>query len=292
MSKSEKNIIKGRLVRSYLLSLFTISLILFLMGAVLLLGVNGKAVSDYFKESVVVSLILKNSVQEGEAMQLIKKIEMRDGVKSVDYISKEQGQKEMEKILGSDFLDVFQANPIPISLDIKLKGEYVVSDSLAVISEEFSKEKLVEEVVYQDSLVETLNANLRKIGVVFAVVIAILLLISSVLISNTVRLNVYDKRFVVNTMRLVGATKSFIRKPFITKGLFQGLIASLLAVVALLITLYFAQKEFGQLFAIFDANLMLIVMAVLILVGVLICVVSTAISVNKIVSLNKDELYY
>lgn len=292
MSKSEKSIIKGRLVRSYLLSLFTISLILFLMGAVLLLGVNGKAVSDYFKESVVVSLILKNSVQEGEAMQLIKKIEMRDGVKSVDYISKEQGQKEMEKILGSDFLDVFQANPIPISLDIKLKGEYVVSDSLAVISEEFSKEKLVEEVVYQDSLVETLNANLSKIGVVFAVVIAILLLISSVLISNTVRLNVYDKRFVVNTMRLVGATKSFIRKPFITKGLFQGLIASLLAVVALLITLYFAQKEFGQLFAIFDANLMLIVMAVLILVGVLICVVSTAISVNKIVSLNKDELYY
>ena len=292
MSKSEKNIIKGRLVRSYLLSLFTISLILFLMGAVLLLGVNGKAVSDYFKESVVVSLILKNSVQEGEAMQLIKKIEMRNGVKSVDYISKEQGQKEMEKILGSDFLDVFQANPIPISLDIKLKGEYVVSDSLAMISEEFSKEKLVEEVVYQDSLVETLNANLSKIGVVFAVVIAILLLISSVLISNTVRLNVYDKRFVVNTMRLVGATKSFIRKPFITKGLFQGLIASLLAVVALLITLYFAQKEFGQLFAIFDANLMLIVMAVLILVGVLICVVSTAISVNKIVSLNKDELYY
>ena len=292
MSKSEKSIIKGRLVRSYLLSLFTISLILFLMGAVLLLGVNGKAVSDYFKESVVVSLILKNSVQEGEAMQLIKKIEMRDGVKSVDYISKEQGQKEMEKILGSDFLDVFQANPIPISLDIKLKGEYVVSDSLAMISEEFSKEKLVEEVVYQDSLVETLNANLSKIGVVFAVVIAILLLISSVLISNTVRLNVYDKRFVVNTMRLVGATKSFIRKPFITKGLFQGLIASLLAVVALLITLYFAQKEFGQLFAIFDANLMLIVMAVLILVGVLICVVSTAISVNKIVSLNKDELYY
>ena len=292
MSKSEKSIIKGRLVRSYLLSLFTISLILFLMGAVLLLGVNGKAVSDYFKESVVVSLILKNSVQEGEAMQLIKKIEMRDGVKSVDYISKEQGQKEMEKILGSDFLDVFQANPIPISLDIKLKGEYVVSDSLAMISEEFSKEKLVEEVVYQDSLVETLNANLRKIGVVFAVVIAILLLISSVLISNTVRLNVYDKRFVVNTMRLVGATKSFIRKPFITKGLFQGLIASLLAVVALLITLYFAQKEFGQLFAIFDASLMLIVMAVLILVGVLICVVSTAISVNKIVSLNKDELYY
>ena len=292
MSKSEKSIIKGRLVRSYLLSLFTISLILFLLGAVLLLGVNGKAVSDYFKESVVVSLILKNSVQEGEAMQLIKKIEMRDGVKSVDYISKEQGQKEMEKILGSDFLDVFQANPIPISLDIKLKGEYVVSDSLAVISEEFSKEKLVEEVVYQDSLVETLNANLSKIGVVFAVVIAILLLISSVLISNTVRLNVYDKRFVVNTMRLVGATKSFIRKPFITKGLFQGLIASLLAVVALLITLYFAQKEFGQLFAIFDANLMLIVMAVLILVGVLICVVSTAISVNKIVSLNKDELYY
>ena len=292
MSKSEKSIIKGRLVRSYLLSLFTISLILFLMGAVLLLGVNGKAVSDYFKESVVVSLILKNSVQEGEAMQLIKKIEMRDGVKSVDYISKEQGQKEMEKILGSDFLDVFQANPIPISLDIKLKGEYVVSDSLAMISEEFSKEKLVEEVVYQDSLVETLNANLSKIGVVFAVVIAILLLISSVLISNTVRLNVYDKRFVVNTMRLVGATKSFIRKPFITKGFLQGLIASLLAVVALLITLYFAQKEFGQLFAIFDANLMLIVMAVLILVGVLICVVSTAISVNKIVSLNKDELYY
>ena len=292
MSKKEKNIIKGRLVRSYLLSLFTISLILFLMGAVLLLGVNGKAVSDYFKESVVVSLILKNSVQESEAMQLIKKIEMRDGVKSVDYVSKEQGQEEMEKILGSDFLDVFQANPIPISLDIKLQGEYVVSDSLEMISQELSEEKLVEEVVYQDSLVETLNANLRKIGIVFAVVIAILLLISSVLISNTVRLNVYDKRFVVNTMRLVGATKAFIRKPFLTKGFFQGLFASLLAVMALLVALYFAQKEFGQLFAIFDANLMLIVMAVLVLVGVLICVAATALAVNKIVSLNKDELYY
>ena len=207
------------------------------------------------------------------------------------FVSREQGAKEMTDLLGEDFLNVFEAAPIPVSVDVTLKADYVSSDSLEVVKNEIMKSPLVDEVVYQQSLVDKLNTNLRKISMVLGVFIVLLLFISFVLINNTVRLNVFSRRFTIHTMRLVGATKSFIRAPFLVQAVFQGLFSALLATLMLVGILFFVRNEFAQLFEVFRLDMLLIVIGVEILAGVLICVVSTALVVGRLVSLSKDELY-
>jgi cell division transport system permease protein len=151
---------------------------------------------------------------------------------------------------------------------------------------------MVDEVVYQQSLVDALNANLRKISLVLFIFIALLLFISYVLINNTVRLNVFSRRFTIHTMKLVGATRSFIRAPFLIQSVFQGLFSSFLAIIILLGILFFIRTEFIQLFQIFRLDYLLLVMGIVIVSGIVICLLSTYLVVNKLVSLGKDELYY
>lgn len=292
MRKQDNNIIYGRLVRSYLSSVVSISLVLFLVGLVGLLMVNAKSVSDYFKENIRMSAILKLEADDGDAVALSKQISAFDFVKDVDIITKEQGVKEMERVLGEDFLDVFESNPIPISLEIQIDAEYVSKDSLAVIEKKISGYPLVNEVAYQESLVDLLNANLEKIGIVVAVFIAILLFISFVLINNTVRLNVYSKRFTIHTMRLVGATKGFITGPFVGQAFFQGFISGSLAVLGLLGVLYAIRNEFNHLFMLFDLITLAYLLCVVIAIGVLICMASTSMVVRRLISLTKDDLYF
>ena len=197
----------------------------------------------------------------------------------------------MKALLGDDFLDVFETSPIPASVDVKLMAGYVSADSLEVVKERLSAFSEVDEVVYQRSLVDALNANLSKISMVLAVFIGLLLFISCVLINNTVRLNVYARRFTIHTMRLVGATRSFIRWPFIVQAVFQGLFAAIVSIIMLLAILFFVRNEFSQLFEIFRLDLLLVVMGIVVLSGLVICVVSTWFVVNRLVSLKKDELY-
>ena len=194
--------------------------------------------------------------------------------------------------LGEDFLNVFETAPIPVSVDVNLKAEYVSPDSLEVVRKEISGSPLVEEVVYQQSLVDKLNTNLAKISLVLAVFVALLLFISFVLINNTVRLNVFSKRFTIHTMKLVGATKSFIRGPFLGQSIFQGLFSALLAILMLLGALFIVRREVSQLFEVFSLDLLLVVLGIVVVSGVVICFVSTYLVVGKLVSLPKDELYY
>ena len=292
MSKKEKNIINRRLIHSYLSSIISISLVLMLVGIVGFFAVNAKQVSNYFKENMIVSVILKQNVTEENALKLLNKIDKNVFVKSAEYISKERGAKEMEALLGEDFLKVFESNPIPISIDLQLEGDYLSKDSLSVIENKLMKEKLVEEVVYQESLVEILNANLKKIGIVLTIVIILLMFISFVLINNTVRLNVYSKRFTIHTMRLVGATRGFIRRPIIVQALFQGLISGVLACIVLSVGLFFVKREFEQLFVIFDVGLIGAVLVGVVILGMIICILSAFFVVNKLVYLSKDDLYY
>ena len=198
----------------------------------------------------------------------------------------------MEELLGSDFLDVFETSPIPMSIDITLNADYVSADSLEVVRATVSKSPIVDEIVYQTSLVEALNANLSKISLGLGVLIALLLFISFVLINNTVRLNVFARRFTIHTMKLVGATKSFIRAPFLVQAVFQGIFSSFIAILALVGILYLMRNEFAQLFQIFRLDLLLIVMGIVVASGIIICFVSTWIVVGKLVSLKKDDLYY
>jgi cell division transport system permease protein len=171
-------------------------------------------------------------------------------------------------------------------------ADYVSADSLDVVNERIMASPLVDEVVYQRSLVDALNANLSKISIVISILIALLLFISFVLINNTVRLNVFARRFTIHTMKLVGATRSFIRAPFLVQSAFQGVFAAFISIIALIGMLFIMRSEFAQLFEIFRLDLLMIVMGIVLFSGVAICLTSTWFVVNKLLSLSKDELYY
>lgn len=291
MASGENRLIRRRLAGAWLSTVISISLVLLLVGVAGLLVANARSVSDYFKENMQVSVLMKQEVGDDEAMEYVSDLDTKPFIKSTTFVSREQGAKEMTDLLGEDFLNVFEAAPIPVSVDVTLKADYVSSDSLEVVKNEIMKSPLVDEVVYQQSLVDKLNTNLRKISMVLGVFIVLLLFISFVLINNTVRLNVFSRRFTIHTMRLVGATKSFIRAPFLVQAVFQGLFSALLATLMLVGILFFVRSEFAQLFEVFRLDMLLIVIGVEILAGVLICVVSTALVVGRLVSLSKDELY-
>lgn len=291
MGKKESNILFRRLFHSYLSSVVSISLVLFLVGIAGIVAANAKGVSDFFKENIAVSAIMNVEVSEVEAGAVAKEFLKKRYVKGVDIVSKEQGVKEMKELLGEDFLSVFESNPIPVSLDIQVNAEYFSKDSLAMIQRELQLDPMVAEVVYQESLVDLLNANLEKIGVVLGVFILLLMFISFVLINNTVRLNVYSKRFTIHTMRLVGATKGFICRPFAGQAFFQGIISSSIAVLALIGVLYIVRNEFNQMFLLFDMKVLGIVLLGVIAIGILICLLSTIFVVRRLISLTNDELY-
>lgn len=292
MARNESNILYRRLLRSYFSSVISISLVLFLVGMAGVLIVNARSVSNYFKENITVSAILTPEADEADASALADSLERTGYVKEVRIISKEEGTEEMKEILGDDFMDVFEVNPIPVSLELQISADYISTDSLAVIEESLYGHSAVGEVVYQQSLVELLEANLERIGLIAGIFVLLLLFISVVLINNTVRLNVYAKRFTIHTMRLVGATKGFITRPFVGQAFFQGMISGAIADVFILGTLYLIRNEFYQLFSLFDAMLLGAVMAATVVLGMLICMISTSAGVRSLISLKRSELYY
>lgn len=292
MTSNDNKIMRRRLANAYLSSVISISLVLFLVGLASLLLVNARGVSDYFKENMQVSVMMKQTVSDEEALDFRDKLEKESFIKSTVFISREQGERELADQLGDDFLDIFETSPIPVSIDVTLNADYVSADSLEVVKTEISASPLVDEVVYQKSLVDALNANLNRISMIIAVFVALLLFISYVLINNTVRLNVFARRFTIHTMKLVGATRSFIRAPFLVQSAFQGIFAAFIAIIALIVMLYFMRSGFEQLFEIFRLDLLLAVMGIVIVSGLAICLLSTWFVVNKLVSLKKDKLYY
>ena len=292
MSKGENKIMRRRLANAYLSSVISISLVLLLVGVASMLLVNAKSVSDYFKENMQVSVLMKDSVPEEKAVAFSESLLDERYIKTATFISREQGQAELAELLGEDFVDIFETSPIPASVEITLDADYVSSDSLEVVKTEISKSPLVAEVNYQGSLVDALNDNLSKISLILAFFIGLMLFISYVLINNTVRLNVYARRFTIHTMQLVGATRSFIRAPFLVQSAFQGIFSAFVAIMALIVILFFLRNGFEQLFEIFRLDLLLLVMAIVLVSGLVICVTSTYFVVNKLVSLKKAELYY
>ena len=292
MSEGESRLIRRRLVGAWLSTVVSISLVLFLVGVASLLLVNARSVSDYFKENLQISVMMKTGVSEESAMAFRSVIDSIPGVRQTTLIPVEQGVREMSELLGEAFLNVFEMSPIPVSIDVALNADHVWADSIDVIRKEILTSPLVDEVVYQQSLVDKLNTNLGKISMVLGIFIALLLFISFVLINNTIRLNVFSKRFSIHTMKLVGATKAFIRGPFLVQSVFQGMFSALVAIAMLVALLFFIRREFVQLFEIFSLDLLLVVMGIVFASGIIICLLSTYFVVGKLVSLSKDELYY
>ena len=291
MQNLSNRLVRRRLFGAWVSTVISISLVLLLVGVASILLLNARSVSDYFKENLQVSVLMKQDVTEEQALAYQSSLAGLPGVKATTFISREQGIEEMAQMLGRDFLDVFSTAPVPVSIDVNLEAAYVSPDSLEVVKKALSASPLVDEVVYQTSLVEALNANLQKIGLVLGVLILLLLFISFVLIGNMVRLNVFSRRFTIHTMQLVGATRGFIRAPFIGQSALQGLFAALVAILLLVGGLFILRKEFVQLFEIFRLDTLLATMGIVIVSGVLICVVSTWIVVGRLVRFDRDQLY-
>jgi len=292
MRKNEENIVFQRIIQAYLSSVISITLVLFLVGATAFLGVNAQKFIRHFKENTILSIILRDGVSEEDALAVVRKIQVLPFIREATYVSQEQGTKEMAEMLGEDFLSQFDYNPIPVSVEIKLLAQYVTSEDLDMIEKTIAEIDDVRETFYQRSMIDTVTKNLERFGLGLLIFIALLLFVSFVLMNNTVRLSVYARRFTIHTMRLVGATRGFIRRPFMIQAVFQGLISSLLSILLLIGSLTLAQRELSDVFQSLDYEFLMVLFGAIVLLGVGICLFSTWLVINKIVKIDTGALYY
>jgi len=292
MSKAEDKYSKRRLKNSYITTVVSITLVLFMLGMLGLIILHTKKLSDYVKENIGFSIIMKENVKEAGIIQLQKTLDASDYVKSTEYITKEKAAEELTKDLGEDFIDFLGYNPLLPSIDLRLKAEYANIDSLTIIEKDLLVNKNVKEVFYQKSLVHLINKNLKKISIIILGFSILLLIIAIALINNTIRLSVYSKRFLIKSMQLVGATQAFIRRPFILEGILHGIMGAFIAILLLVGILYFSQKEIPELINLQDADLFISIFGFVILLGIIISWISTFFAVKKYLNLKADSLYY
>ena len=292
MDRKERKMMRRRLFNAYASSIVSISLVLMLAGMSSLFIVNARRMADFFKENLQVMVLMRENVSETQAETYCTEIAARPFVRSARVVPRAEGEEELKKMLGEDFLSVFAASPVPVSLDVNLRAAYVHPDSLSWVRASLAASPLVEEVECRQSLVETLTRSLGRLSLLLAVLVALLLFISYVLIGNTVRLNVFARRFTVHTMKLVGATRAFIRRPFLGAGVLQGLIAGGIAFGGIVAAVALLRRSFPDLVDVVVGDSMPVVAAIVVAGGIFICVTSTWFVVNRLVSLNKDDLYY
>ncbi|MBK7709879.1 MAG: cell division protein FtsX [Bacteroidales bacterium] len=292
MKNSETGLSKTKLRSSYLTLVISVSLVLFLLGVLGLVLINAKELSDYFRESLSFSVMLSDDAKEADIRMLQKDLDGKLYVKSTEYVSKDEAAVKMKEDLGEDFINFLGDNPLPPSIDVYLYANYTSPDSVAKIEKYVLEYPFVKEVYYQESLLFLINENVRKISFFLLVISTFLFLIALTIINNTIRLSVYSKRFIIRTMQLVGATRSFIRRPFLVQSAFQGLMAALLAMGLLMGLLYLIEKEFFLMFTFESTNLLILLGVFLIITGVLINIISTFFSVNRYLSISEDQLYF
>lgn len=276
---------------SYFSTVISISLVLFMLGTLGLIVLHAQKLSDYVKENIGFSVILKENVKEVDIVQLQKTLDAANYVKSTEYITKEKAAESLRSDLGEDFISFLGYNPLLASIEVRLKADFANNDSIAWIERDLLSNTKVKEVIYQKSLISMVNENIKKISLVMLGFSGLLLLISIALINNTIRLSIYSKRFLIKSMQLVGATKGFIRRPFVIKGIMQGIYAGIIAVALLVGILYLAQREIPELLFLQDEQLIAILFGFVILLGILISWFSTFLAVKKYLRLKTDDLY-
>lgn len=291
MAKKAEKVSKRKLQSSYFTTIVSISLVLFLMGLLGLLLLNSKKLSDHVKENIGFSIVMNPGVKEARILELKKNLDAANYVRYAEYITPDQAADELQKDLGEDFLGFLGFNPLLPSIDLRLSASYANIDSLQVIEKQLLANPDIKEVYYQKSLVELVNQNIKRLGIILLVFSFLLLLISIALINNTIRLAVYSKRFIIRTMQLVGATHGFIRKPFLLTGIMHGMISAMFASAMLAIIIYFSMQEIPELLTLQDYNLFLILFGFVIVLGVLITWLSNLSAVNKYLKAKPDELY-
>lgn len=291
MARTEDRISRRRLQTSTATTIISISLVLFMLGLLGLIVLHAQKLSNYVKENIGFSVIIKEDIKETGIIEFQKKLDLEPFVKSTDYITRERAAKELTESLGEDFVDFLGYNPLLASIDIRLKADYANNDSLSILEKKLLANPVVKEVFYHKSLVELVNQNIRRISLVLLAFTAVLLLISIALINNTIRLSVYSKRFIIRSMQLVGATQSFIRKPFLLKSLWHGLLSAIIAIILLCVVLYFSRQALPELVDMQDIDMFLSLFAIVTLLGLFITGLSTLFAVRKFLRISQDRLY-
>ncbi len=292
MSKSFERYQKRKLISSYFSVVLSIGLVLFLLGVLGLLVLNTKKLADHFKEQIKISVFLKDNAKEVEVDQLQKSLVMSDYTKSAVYVSKEEAAEVHSAEIGENFLDFLGYNPLKNSIDVALKADFVSTEQVEEIASELAKKDYVEEVSYDKPLIALLTDNVKRISFWILIASAVFTLIAVLLINSSIRLSIYSKRFIIKTMQMVGATKRFIRRPFIWTNIKLGMLGSLLALIALGIVLYYVDMNFPELNLLQDFMILSILFVGVFILGVLISLISTYFATQRFLNLRTDDLYY
>lgn len=273
-------------------STLSVSLVLFILGIMSMMGILANNLSIYVRENIGFSIILKDTAKENEITGLQNLLAEADYVKAAQYISKEEALKEVMIALGENPEEIVGVNPMQASIEVRLKADYANPDSISVIDNLLRKKSCIEDIQFQKDLIQSVNENMRTIGLILLALAMVLMIISYVLISNTIRLTAYSQRFIIYTMKLVGATPGFIRRPFILSNIICGVIAAVIAIIMLTVCISYIVNEFDNFYTLISTSMLLSVYGIVLLLGILLTGVSSFFAVNRYIGMKRDELYY
>ena len=282
---------RRKLLNSYFSVVLSITFVLFLLGVLGLFLINGKKIASHFKEQIAMSIYLKDNAKDIEITQLQKKIQLDSATKTINFITKEEAAEKYMKDIGEDFLEFLGYNPLLNSIDINFNSNYVNTASLEKRKKEIESIDFVDEVVYDNPLVKLLDENIKKITLILLFITSIFVLIAVILINSSIRLSIYSKRFLIKTMQLVGATKSFVRKPFIWNHVRLGIISSTISLIALSIIIVQLDKYLPELKILQEANELTFLFIGIISLGIGITALSTFFATQKYLNLKSNSFY-
>lgn len=291
MATAQDKTAQRRAATSTISTVVSMSLVLFMLGCLALILINSQKLSTYVKENIRFQIYLKENTREVDIIKLKKVLDAEPFARTTRYISKKEAAQTLKKDLGEDFTDFLGYNPLPPSIDLDLKAEYAHPDSIAWIEEEVMKDPNVKEVAYPPDLIREVNQNVEKITIVMLSFSILLMVVAIALINNTIRLSIYSKRFLIRSMQLVGATRSFIQRPFIIKGLLQGLYASFIAILLIMGVIYLIQQQFPAFFEVQDIQTFALLFGIVVALGLLISWISTWLAVKKYLRLKPEKLF-
>ena len=292
MATAEEKAHRRKIWSSNITAVVSISLVLFMLGLLGLVLLYADALSSHVKENIGFTIYLKDDAKEADILQFQKFLDASDFVRSTKYVSKEEAAEYMTEALGEDFLGFMGYNPLKRSIDVRVKSEFADADGMINIQSELLKNAFIHEIDYPVDLIRVINRHVRKAGIIIMVFCGLLSLIAISLINNNIRLAVYSKRFLINSMKLVGATQEFIRRPFVIEGLLRGLVGAMVANVLLALVIYMANNQVPELFGLENVKIVSILFGSVLAFGLIISFLSTSLAVRKYLRLGVDELYY
>ena len=292
MARSIDSFNKRRLLTSYFSVIVSITLVLFLLGFFGFLVFSTKKLANHFKEQVTVTILIKDEAKSADIAQLQKTLSVASFVKSLRFISKDKAAETFSKDIGEDFVSFIGTNPLQNVIDLSLKADYAEPDRMAEIKRELEQNSFVSEVVYDQSLVALIHENVNRIGLITLVFSALFSFVSVLLINASIRLSIYSKRFIIKTMQLVGATRSFIRRPFIRTNVRLGILSAFLAILLFYGALLAIVKSYPEFSILLDNTILCIVFIGILAMGILISWLSTYFATQRFLNLNTNDLYY